>query len=112
MITVIAYGLLAAVSSAVRGAAALRLNRPALPYGTLLVNVSGSFLLGLLHGAAPTHVTVYGVGALGSLTTFSTFTHETVVLAEQRRWLRAGTYVVLSCALGVGAAWLGVELAT
>ena len=60
----------------------------AFPAGTLTVNLSGSFLLGLLtglaarHGLAPQVVTVLGTGLLGAYTTFSTFSYETVRLLE------------------------------
>lgn len=60
----------------------------ALPWGTFVINVSGSFALGLLTGLAahqglPTHVlTVLGTGICGGYTTFSTFSYETERLAE------------------------------
>jgi CrcB protein len=58
------------------------------PGGTLVVNLSGSFLLGvvtglvLYHGLGPVPKQVVGTGLLGAFTTFSTFSLETVVLAE------------------------------
>ena len=62
------------------------------PVGTTLINLSGSFLLGLLAGLAAGHLLpasgllVLGTGFLGGYTTFSTAAYETVRLAERRRW--------------------------
>lgn len=61
----------------------------AFPWGTFVVNVSGSFVLGVItglglyHGLGPTTRTVLGTGGMGAYTTFSTFTFETVRLAEE-----------------------------
>src|SRR5438094_1999837 len=60
------------------------------PRGTFVINVSGSFLLGVLTGLVLYHAfpgdvkIVLGVGFCGAYTTFSTFTYETVRLAEER----------------------------
>lgn len=65
------------------------------PVGTTVVNLSGSFLLGLLAGLAAgrllpaSGLLVLGTGFLGGYTTFSTAAYETVRLAEQRRWAAA-----------------------
>lgn len=65
------------------------------PVGTTLINLSGSFLLGLLAGLAAGRVLpaegllVLGTGFLGGYTTFSTAASEAVRLAEQRRWVAA-----------------------
>lgn len=77
--------------------------------GTLTINVVGSFALGLLVGHDPGDgaATVLGVGLLGSITTFSTFSLEAVEQPVGRRIL----LVSGSLALGVGAASLGVALA-
>jgi fluoride exporter len=80
------------------------------PWATLLINVTGSFLLGAVLGAAvarewsPTLVVALGTGFLGAYTTFSTFSFETFDLARQDRLGLAATYVALSIACGVTAA--------
>ena len=65
------------------------------PVGTTVINLSGSFLLGLLAGLAAAQLLpgsayfVLGTGFLGGYTTFSTAAYETVRLVEQRRWAAA-----------------------
>ena len=89
-----------------------------LPWGTISVNVAGSFLLGLVAGLtyvsdAPTWVlTLVGTGFCGALTTFSTFSYETVRLAEAKRWRAAVGNVVISLVLGLLAVAIGWELGT
>ena len=89
---------------------------PAFPCGTLLINVSGSFVLGLLVGLAehrgvrPAVVTVLGTGLLGAYTTFSTFTFDTVGLTERGRAGAAAANLGASLVLGLGAAALGLAV--
>ncbi|MGM0930126.1 MAG: fluoride efflux transporter CrcB [Actinomycetota bacterium] len=94
------------ISSRVRGE---------LPLGTLLVNVSGSLLIGLLagavifHGAPAALQTVLGTGFLGGYTTFSTASVDTVRLLQSRRRIlalinAAGTLVVTVAAAAAGLA--------
>jgi CrcB protein len=81
--------------------------------GTLLVNVAGSFLLGLIVGAGATGwpLALVGIGFCGALTTFSTLALEVwEAMAEDLR-PQAVANVALSLALGLGAAWLGWTLA-
>ena len=81
------------------------------PWGTLTVNVVGSLVLGVVVGAAdaiPSVVaTALGVGFCGALTTYSTFSYETLRLLETRARLYALANVVVSLLLGMGAAVLG-----
>jgi CrcB protein len=83
------------------------------PYGTLVVNLSGAFVLGLLTGLALSHdaALVAGTAAVGSYTTFSTWMYETQRLDEERQHRSAALNVVVSIALGVAAAALGRALA-
>ena len=78
--------------------------------GTLVVNVVGSAVLGVLLGlrdVPPAVVALVGTGFCGSLTTFSTFGTDVVRLVEQRTVLRAAGYVAGSLVLGLGVAALG-----
>jgi CrcB protein len=83
------------------------------PLGTLLVNVAGSLILGLLValvavGRLPEDWLVWGgVGFCGGLTTFSTFTYETLQLVEQRSWRYAWRNLILSGPLSFALAGLG-----
>jgi CrcB protein len=87
------------------------------PFGTTAINVTGSFLLGLVTGLALAHGlpaewrAVLGTGFLGGYTTFSTASYETVRLALQRRYRAAlfngfGMMVLALAAAGLGL-WLG-----
>ena len=88
------------------------------PFGTLVVNVTGSFLMGLLsiflvekfNLGAEWHLAIL-VGVLGSFTTFSTFSIETLVLFEQGDLLKAMTNILLSVVLCVCAVWAGAYFA-
>lgn len=78
------------------------------PWGTLTVNVAGCFLIGFVVGTS--WMPLLGVGFCGGLTTYSTFSYETVRLLEQERYRLALLNVVVSVALGVGAAAIGLAL--
>jgi CrcB protein len=88
-----------------------------LPWGTFVINVTGSFALGLVTGLATHHglgsrwEAILGVGLLGGYTTWSTFMWESFALAEQRRLGAAVLNVGASLALGLGAAAAGLALA-
>lgn len=88
-------------------------HRSVLPWGTVTVNVVGSFVLGLVAGLASSGhlaswaLTLVGTGFCGALTTFSTFSYETVRLAHEGRWRAAAANVVISLALGLAAVVLG-----
>ena len=84
------------------------------PVGTLVVNLSGSVILGLLAGLAlsDTEALLAGTAAVGSYTTFSTWMLETQRLAEERQLRKAVLNVVVSLVLGVAAAALGRLIGT
>jgi len=112
VITAVAFAAAAAVGALARAEAGRRWNRhEGLALGTLVVNITGSFALGLLSELTPPALTVIGVGALGAFTTFSSFARDAVALAEQKRAGLAMAYVIVSCAFGMGAAALGVAVA-
>ncbi|MEU2129047.1 fluoride efflux transporter CrcB [Streptomyces sp. NPDC018352] len=87
------------------------------PWGTFTINVSGSLILGLLTGAVAAGATsshlqlLIGTGLCGALTTYSTFSYETLRLAQDGAKSYAVANVVGSVAAGLGAAFAGVALA-
>lgn len=109
--TVIGFVAIAGAATLLRVLASARLNRESFPYGTLVVNIVGSFALGLLAGAGPTATVVLASGALGSLTTLSTLAVEAVELWHRAR-RRALGYVTASVVGGVAAAWGGIIVVT
>ncbi|HEX5580139.1 MAG TPA: fluoride efflux transporter CrcB [Gemmatimonadaceae bacterium] len=88
------------------------------PWGTLLVNVTGSLLLGFVYAflegtaAAPEWRAFLGIGVLGGYTTFSTFSYETLRLAQDGQWERALLYAGGSVLLSLAGAVLGLRLAS
>lgn len=90
----------------------------AFPAGTLVVNVTGSFLLGvfLRYGLETPTLTpemraFLTIGLCGGYTTFSTFSYETVALLEDGQWGRAGVYAAASLSLSLVATLLGLMAA-
>jgi CrcB protein len=89
----------------------------AFPWGTFVVNITGSLLLGLITGAALYHAFPstpkiwLGTGFCGAYTTFSTFTFETVRLLEEGAIVDAFLNAVASLLIGTAAAAAGLALA-
>jgi len=87
------------------------------PFGTIVVNITGSFVLGLVTGLAAHHglphapTVIIGTGFAGGYTTLSTWAWETVTLAESGEVLEASGNVVGSFAAGLAAAAAGLGLA-
>ena len=88
------------------------------PWGTMLVNISGSFVIGVIGAVAnpegrmdsPSRAFVTQflmIGICGGYTTFSSFSLQTLNLLRDREWLYAGGNVVLSVVLCLVAVWLG-----
>ena len=105
--TALGFAVLAVAGALVRAAAAQRFNAPTWPWGTLVVNVAGSFALGLLVGSGDPLMTALGAGGLGSLTTLSAFAVELTTLGRKR----ATAYIAVSLALGLAAAAGGLAIA-
>ena len=87
------------------------------PWGTLFVNVVGSLLMGVLsilmlerYNIGPEWRAAVLVGVLGSFTTFSTFSIETLNLLEQGDLIRAASNILVSIAICLTAVWFGVVL--
>ncbi len=90
----------------------------ALPFGTLLANLLGSFLIGYLSwlmahrwGWSVNHQTVIMTGLLGGFTTLSAFSLETLSLLNEGASFRAMAYVALTVFLSIFMCWLGLSLA-
>ena len=83
----------------------------AFPWGTLMVNVLGCFVLGATLGRAdPATAALVGTGFCGALTTYSSFAGETLGLLDDRRPAAALANVVLSLALGLAACLAGIAI--
>ena len=96
----------------------LRALGPAFPYGTLAVNVIGSFLLGVIMQAgldttllSPTARVVLGTGVMGGFTTYSTFNYETLQYLQEGAWAMAGLNVAATLLVCLAAGALGVAVA-
>jgi CrcB protein len=92
---------------------------PGFPYGTLFINVTGSFLIGVVaelatsraFGVTPLVRVFAATGILGGYTTFSTFSLDSLVLVSDGAALLAALYAAGSVALGLVAAYAGLVLA-
>jgi len=86
----------------------------AFPWGTLIVNVVASLVLGVLVGAAsrvdPQVTALVGTGFCGALSTYSTFSYETIRLTGEGARFYAVANVALSLVAGIGAAAIGVSV--
>ncbi|HCE3105394.1 TPA: fluoride efflux transporter CrcB [Vibrio parahaemolyticus] len=87
------------------------------PYGTLTVNVVGSFIMGLLIAAFESEILatepwrqVIGLGFLGAFTTFSSFSMDNVLLMQQGAFFKMGLNILLNVVLSISAAWIGFQL--
>ncbi|MGF2616616.1 fluoride efflux transporter CrcB [Rossellomorea vietnamensis] len=94
----------------------LGINPPVFPYGTLAANLAGSFLLGLLteawlkNGRVSTEMAAAaGTGMIGSFTTFSAFSAETVLMLKSGHFYLAFLYLILSLLGGLVFAWAGFQ---
>jgi CrcB protein len=106
------------VSRYLFGGAIQRLAGGTFPLGTLVVNVTGSFLLGAFlryaidtPGLTPELRALLTVGFCGGYTTFSSFSYETVGLMQGGQWTRAAGYVALSVVLSLAATFFGLVAA-
>ena len=106
----VGFMLLAAAASLVRAAATSSDELNKRLAGTLAMNVVGAFALGLLSESGASTQIIVGVGGLGALTTFSSFVAQMATLVEAGRRRDAAGYLLATLVLGIGAAWVGMEL--
>jgi fluoride exporter len=120
---VLYIGLAGAVGSLLRFAFGLAIeplySTGSFPLATLLINYIGCYSLAwLIHASAArlrlteTMRTTIGTGLIGSFTTFSTFSMETISLLDEQEWGKAVVYVALSLCGGLFFAWLGEKIVT
>jgi len=111
-------GALGASSRHLLGMGALKAFGPDYPYGTMIANVLGGFLMGLLAGWLALKVSggenlrlFLGVGLLGGFTTFSAFSLDAVLMYERKAYGALLSYVGGSVVLSIGALMMGLILA-
>jgi CrcB protein len=85
------------------------------PYGTLIVNLAGSFVIGVVQQIGsdalliPDNVRIFiTTGMMGGLTTYSTFSYETVRLMETNAWPQAWAIIVVTTTISLGLCFLGI----
>jgi CrcB protein len=117
ILAVAAGGAIGAVGRFLLGRSMMKLLGPSFPYGTLTVNILGSFLIGLLVAAlaakfadVPQWQAFLVVGILGGFTTFSTFTLEIGLMLQRNEFTTAAIYTAASLGIGVIALFAGLWL--
>ena len=81
------------------------------PYGIFLVNILGSFFLGLTHGRSEHTHDLVAIGFAGAFTTWSTFMLDIYLAYELKRHKEAALNLTMSLGIGLLAAWCGLQLA-
>lgn len=112
-------GLGGALGSMLRYAAYLLITVKHFPFGTFLVNIIGSFIIGIVLALSLKDESFLNnwkvflaTGICGGFTTFSSFSAENVALLQNGKFGIALLYITLSIVLGIAAAWLGFKLIT
>jgi CrcB protein len=110
-------GLGGAIGSILRYAASLVINSKYFPYTTLVVNITGSFIIGIVFamsirqaGISNNWQLFLATGICGGFTTFSAFSLENMGMLQSGRFGMAITYIVLSIVLGIVATFVGYQL--
>jgi fluoride exporter len=117
VLAVAAGGALGSVARYLIGIGSTKLFGLAFPWGTLLINIAGSFLIGVfvelfaLKWDLPQEARVFlTVGICGGFTTFSTFSLDAYVLMERGDWWFAAAYIAGSVVLSIGALFAALHL--
>lgn len=109
-------GAIGASGRYLTGFAALRLMGPGFPWGTLTVNIVGSFVMGVIvvvlgHLSANRFAPLLMTGVLGGFTTFSAFSLDAVTIWERGETTTAAVYVLVSVVFSISALMLGLMVA-
>ena len=81
------------------------------PYGIFVVNILGSFLLGLTYGRVEEGFDLFAISFAGAFTTWSTFMLDIYLAYELKRYSEAAANLVMSLGFGLLTAWIGIQLA-
>lgn len=110
-------GLGGAIGSMLRYALSYAINIRNFPYATLLINITGSLVIGIITGLyakdeslSNSYKLFLSVGVCGGFTTFSAFAIENVHFFQTGKTMIGLLYISLSILLGIGAAWCGFKL--
>ena len=115
--SILIVGLGGMIGSMARYAVALLMRSSAYPFATFIVNILGSFIIGLVIGTALKNETFsnnwrlfLATGICGGFTTFSAFSLECIELMKQHKYAVMFTYILLSILLGLAATFAGIQL--
>lgn len=116
LLSVAAGGAIGALARYLTNTTVMRIVGPGFPWGTVVANVAGSFLMGVLvvvlaHKGGMRFAPFLMTGVLGGFTTFSAFSLDTMTLIERGASAQAGAYVLGSVVLSVTALAVGMVLA-
>lgn len=105
------------IGSALRYGSYLLLKSQPFPFATVLINIAGSFLLGIFmaltikeNNFSENYKLFFATGICGGFTTFSAFSYENVELLQAGKYNLAFIYVLASVIAGIAAAWFGFKL--
>ena len=114
---ILLVGLGGGIGSMLRYVCWLLFNSKYFPYATLVVNIAGSFVIGIVialslknAGLTDNWKLFIATGICGGFTTFSAFSMENMLLLQNGKYTLALTYILISVILGIVAAWVGFKI--